>query len=776
MSDGKKTETNSLKLNKMMIRRTLFLFIVCGIVAFAVLAVRLYQLQISEHDYYAGRSISQQIRQTTITAGRGSIYDRNMKILAMSAEVETIYISPAEMKIYNEDPMLAARVLSDILGVDYNSIIEKTIDEKSWYKIIKTKVEKNVADQVREFIDEYNLIGVKIGPDSKRYYPYGSLASHLIGFVGEENYGLGGAELYYNSMLTGTDGRVVRVQNAAGTDMLFTEYEDYYAAEDGCDVVLTIDSTIQYYLEKHLIRATEDYGVQNGAACIAVNPKTGEILGMVSLDNFDLNNFQDVSEKTKELMENTLDDKTRGSLLTQAQQMQWRNKAISDTYEPGSTFKAITLAMALQEGLIGKDDFFYCGGFADVTGRDDPVNCWNTFGHGSQTLTQAVQHSCNLAFVNIGLRLTPMTFYKYAEAFGFFDSGSNPDLQLTGMTGIDLEGESGSIWWPQNVFCDRRNLSQLAAASFGQTFNVTPLQLITAVSACVNGGYLMKPYTVKEIIAPDGNTISRVDPTVIRQVISEETSALVCEMLEQVVCDKEEGTGKNAYVAGYRIGGKTGTTTKTTREIVSGEKEYIVSFFGAAPINDPQIVILVLLDNPSEEGIYVSGGQMGAPTVGKMMADILPYLGVDVKYTEEEVYEMDKTVPDLTGMSVSEAAAVLSARGLSLRTVGSGYTVTFQLPAAKQAVAKDSQIILYLDAEPSDQTEEMPDLTGLSYSIARQRMGYYGLFIQIDGGSVPSAGNVSVSSQNVEAGTEIEHGTVVRVVLKDTDPGMYGRY
>ncbi len=763
--------------NRMMLRRTLFLLSVCGIAAFIVLGGRLFYLQVIQHDRYESAAIEQQVRETTVTATRGTIYDTNMKILAMSASVDTIYISPAEILMYEEDVDLIADTLSEILGVDADSIREMAEDTSSWYKTVARKVEEDISNQVREFKNEYDLKGVKIEADTKRYYPYSSLAAHVIGYVGIDNYGLNGIELSMDDTLTGTDGRIVRAKNAAGTDMLFTNFEDYYDAVDGNDVVLTIDANVQYYLEKHLEQAVADYDVQNGAAGIVMDVNTGAIVAMASLGDFDLNNYQIVSEEAQAEIDAAETDEEKSSLLSAAQQLQWRNKAISDTYEPGSTFKIITLAMALEEGVVSKEDSFYCGGSVDVLGRTTPVNCWKTYGHGAQTLTQAVQHSCNVAFVNIGLKVGAETFYKYAEAFGFFESSTNDDAQLTGKTGIELAGESGSIWWSRNVFCDPSNYSQLAAASFGQTFNITPLQLITAISACANGGYLMQPYLVQEVLDADGNTVSATEPTVVRQVISEETSRTVCEILEQVVGDSVEGTGKNAYVAGYRIGGKTGTSEKVAQDAAGGPKEYIVSFVGIAPADDPQYAVLVLLDTPSNEtGIYISGGQMAAPTVGKIFADILPVLGVEAQYTEEEAANADKTVPNLDGLTVEEAAGRLTELGLSYRTVGTGTTVTNQLPRANIVVASGSEIILYADAEPSGDMVTVPDLTGLSYSIARQRLGFSDLYIRSSSGSGSSSNTVLVTDQSIAAGTEVEKGTVIEVTLVDNDTSNYGRY
>ena len=760
--------------NRMMLRRTLFLLSVCGAAAFVVLAARLYYLQIVRHDELEARAIAQQVRETTVSAPRGTIYDAKGEVLAMSAGVDTIYLSPAEIAQNNEDAGAIAAGLAEILGLDYDAVYAKTQNTRSWYEVVARKVEEDVATAVREFKEEGGYTGIKLEADTKRYYPNGSLAAHVIGFVGTDNTGLGGIEAKYDKALSGTNGYVMRSTTAAGTDMLYTSWEDYFDAVPGSDMVLTIDAGIQYYVEKHLAQAVEDYDIQNGAAAICMEVDTGAILAMASLGNFDLNDYQTISgEAMAEIDAAASSDAERAELIAAAQQLQWRNKAISDTYEPGSTFKIITLAMALEEGVVDMNSSFYCGGSTSVLGRNTPVRCWKSGGHGSQTLTQAVQHSCNVAFVNIGQRIGEERFYDYAEAFGFFERAGDSSAQLTGTTGIDLGGESGSIWWSEDVFCNPENLSQLAAASFGQTFNITPLQLITAVSACVNGGYLMQPYLVQSTTSPDG-TVTEHDGTPVRQVISEETSAKVRQILEQVVGDSTEGTGRNAYVAGYRIGGKTGTSTKTTEEI-AGNKEYIVSFIGFAPADDPQIALLVLLDNPSSEsGIYVSGGQMAAPVVGKMMADILPYLGLEPEYSDSELQTMDRAVPDVMGLSIAEAQSKLAESGLSCRVIGSGGAVTSQLPAANSVIASGSEVLLYADAAPAG-GGSVPNLNGMTYSQAREALAAMGLFIGSDS-SVTDADNQLVSGQDIRAGTSAKAGTVITVTLYENDEDLLGIY
>ena len=762
--------------SRQMLRRTLSLMAVCGIAAFLLLLGRLYQLQIIDHAYYEELAIQQQLREAATSPARGSIYDTNMNPLAVSASVDNIYLSPAEIDMYGEDRELIARGLSEILGLDYDDILEKTGRAGSWYVTVARKVEADTADQVRRFKTEYGLRGVRLETDTKRYYPNSSLACHLIGFVGIDNYGLEGIEAKYDSALAGSAGRTVRATNAFGTDLLFSPFEEYCPGEDGYDLVTTVDSTIQYYIEKHLKQAVEDYDIQNGAGAIAMDVNTGGILAMASIDGYDLNDFLAVSEEAQAMIDAAATPEEARALLSAAQARQWRNKALSDTYEPGSTFKIITLSMALEEGAVSLDDSFYCGGNVSVIGRTNPIRCWKDGGHGSQTLTQAVQHSCNVAFVNIGLRVGAENFYKYCEAFGFLNLTGDADESLTATTGIDLAGESGSIWWSQNTFCSPKNLSQLAAASFGQTFTITPLQLITAVSACVNGGRLMQPYVVRQMLNPDGSVAYEREPTLVRQVISEETSAKVRGILEQVVGDQNEGTGRNAAVAGYRIGGKTGTSEKVSLEAQTGEKQYIVSFIGFAPADDPQIAILIFLDTPSNaSGIYISGGQMAAPVVGNMMADILPYLGVKPESTGDEQPGMDVTVPDFTGLTRDNVSSAVSEAGLDFRSIGEGYTVTKQLPAAGVSIAAGSQIILYFDAEPSADRETVPELINMSYAQARDTLSYYGIYIQT-ASPVTDAGTQKVSTQSVKAGTEVGHGSVIEVTLISGDDSMLGRY
>lgn len=743
------------------IGRSFILLLICGVAAFLTLGWKLFDVQVRRHGELEAKAIEQQTRESVVKASRGTIYDVNGKALAVSATAETVYIDPYMLKLNGEDAASISSALSELLGEDREAILAKFANTEQRGLPVKRKIEGEEAAAVRQYISDNKLTSVYLSEDSKRYYPQSSLASSVIGFVGTDNYGLEGLEAKYDDYLTGTDGRVVRLKNVAGTDMLFSDYENYFDAENGCDIALTIDSTIQYYLEKHLKQATIDFGAEGGAAAIAMNPKTGEILGMASLGNYDLNAPFDVSDEITEALAGLEGEEYSAALLA-ARQRQWRNKAISDTYEPGSVFKIITLAMALEEGLVDESSTFDCGGeLHGVPGRTGaPYHCWKAEGHGNQTLSEAVQNSCNIAFIKIGLSIGAEKFYKYIEAFGFFDR-----------TGVDLSGESESIWWSPEVFTEPGNKTQLASASFGQTFNITPLQLITAVSAVVNGGNMYTPHIVKRVTDADGNIVKNAEPSPVRQVVSEETSAVVRKILENVV---SEGTGRNAYVKGYRVGGKTGTTTDTVKEAAEGVKEYKVSFCGAAPMDDPRLVVLVLLDNPSPSAGYISGGNMAAPVVGKIMSEALPYLGVIPQYTEEEAKQLDVSVPKLGGKTTDEAAAALDKAGLSCQTVGDGETVTDQLPAPNAAVSPGTKVIIYMGGKRPDEAEiTVPALVGLSYGEAKRALENAGLFIRSTGVSAAASG-ASVSVQSVPAGGMTAVGAVIEVTL--IDKSIQGQY
>ena len=753
----RRTRKKPIRKTRTTIRiRALILMILCGMAMFIVLGAKLYDIQIDKHDYYTAMALSQQVRSPRdISASRGTVYDTNGKVLAMSASVENVFISPLEIDVNNQNIGIIAENLSSILGVQSSFIYEKAAKTASQYQIIKNKVESEEAALVRTFIKENKVRGVYLEPSSKRYYPNESLACQIIGFTGVDGDGLEGVEQKYDSFLTGVGGRVTRLKNESGIDVMLSEYEDYYQASNGYDITLTLDSTMQYYVEKNLLRAIEEYNVKNGAMCIVINAKTGAILANANYPNFDPNEFLQLSEKELLRLAEIEDQEEYDREYYAALYKQWRNRALSDTYEPGSVFKILTLAMALEENVVTDESTFNCQGSMQILGRDTPLHCWNRYGHGWLSLNQAIQHSCNTAVVDLALRLGPQKFYKYIDSFGLFDK-----------TGLDSGAESNSIWWDESVFFDGNNYSQLASASFGQTFKVTPIQMVTALAAAVNGGYLMQPYLIESITDGDGNVIESSEPTVVRQVVSEETSAAVREILEDVV---DTGTGKNAQVRGYRIGGKTGTSENTEKIIGEGEKkEYIVSFAGFAPADDPEIVILLLMDTPGIEDVYISGGAMAAPVVGNILSDILPLcLGISPQYSEEEYLDISVDVPRLTTKSIDEASALLAEQGFECVIIGDGSTVTAQLPTPNAHVSSGTKVKLYAGEEPSrDISVTVPQLSGMTYNQAKEKLESLGLFIRTTG-VMKSDRKAEVSVQSISALTEIAYGSVIEVTLID---------
>ena len=736
---------NVRRANRIIQTRSFVLMILMGVVMFVLLFFRLFDLQITRHEELQGKAVNQQTRRTVVTANRGTIYDAGGNILAISSSAETIILSPLEIDNAvndTEDPVswtkesLAAG-LAEILGKDASAIRKRMDNVKSQYEVIQLRADEDTAAKVRSYVDENKIAGVHLVADTKRYYPYGSLAAQVIGFVGDENTGLYGLEAYYEKELEGQSGLVISSKDQAENDMLYT-YEQYFAAKNGSDLTLTLDTTIQYYLEKGIESMVDKFSAANGASGIVMDAKTGGILAMASYPNYDLNDFLTVSDQTlQERIE-------RGeSTVADMQLLQWRNKALNDTYEPGSTFKILTLSAALEEGVVDKTTTVNCGGSVNISGYT--IHCSNKNGHGLQTLVQSVGNSCNPAFINYGLRIGSEKFYEYMRSFGLMNT-----------TGIDLGGEAVGVFAADSSFTQL----DLACYAFGQNFTVTPLALIAAQAACVNGGYLHTPYLVERIADSDGNVTYRHDDTPVRQVISEQTSATVRECLEYVVAS---GTGKNGQVAGYRIGGKTGTADK------GQTGDVVVSFLCFAPADDPQVIMLITMDTPSRAtGTYVSGGNMVAPTASTVMAEILPYLGVEPSYSAEELLGMDTTVPNVIGMSVEEAKTKLKDRALSYKIVGDGETITDQTPAGGAIIPGKSSVILYAGEEKSTGKCVVPHLIGKTPSEANTTATAAGLLIRFSGTTGSESSSVRVLSQSIDEGTEVEAGTVITVQLGDT--------
>ena len=785
--------------NRVVRSRTTLLMVVLGVCTFLALFWKLYDLQINRHDEMWEKAVDQQTRSATVPASRGTIYDRNGYMLAVSATAEEVNISPKEIAAFVEnqkksieearekaaqkgetyeapelrDQSYIARGLSRILEVDQAKIEERMTKTNSMYENIRKKVEQTQADEVRRFIngeidEEGNevpesqrkkLQGVWMNPDSKRIYPYSSLGANVIGFVNAENKGGVGLEARYDSELEGTAGMTVAAKNAAGTELLYQGYEQIFDAENGDNLVLTLDINVQAALEKGIEAMAKKFDAENGATGIVMDVNNGAIVGMASYPNYDLNDYGTLyDDALKAKLEATLaaleaqrmtfssEEEYAAAVsnaASSAMQTQWRNKCIDSTYEPGSTFKPITLASALEEGVINMNSTFNCTGSVQV--GKWTIHCSKKGGHGHQTLEQAVGNSCNPAFINIGQRLGGETFYEYMRAFG-----------LTEPTGVDMIGEAKGIISKSSLVNDA---ASLASYAFGQTFNVTPLELIRAQAACVNGGYLYTPYIVEQVLDDEGNVLSQHDSTPIRQVVSEETSAKVRQCLEYVVA---QGTGKNGQVAGYRIGGKTGTADKT--ETRNTTKEIVVSFMCFAPADDPQYIMLLTMDTPSRTtGTYPSGGNMVAPTASQVMAEILPYLGIEPDYTAEELAGADAAVPNVVGKTAADAKTILESAGFACKTVGNGETVTDQTPAGGAIVPNNANIILYLGTEKSDAPCTVPNVVGKTAAQANQALTDAGLIMKVAGATSATSGNVFAITQDKEPGTELKAGSVVTV-------------
>ena len=741
-------------------RRTLVLMVVCGILSFALLGGQLFNLQILQHHELERRAIAQQVREVTVSAGRGTIFDTTGAVLAQSASVENVFISPNDIYFHEQDRTFIARNLALILDVEEEMILSRMADTDSHYQTIRTQIERDLANEVRAFVDGHNIRGVHLEPATRRYYPLERTASHILGFVGTEGTGLGfGVEGSYDSYLTGINGRIVRLKSARGHDMLRASYEDYFSAQPGDDLHLTIDVNIQRIMERHMNQAVQDFDLTGGGFALAMNPQTGAILGMVSLNDFNPNSHGRLTEDRMELLRTQFpdDEEALWAEVSRLLEESWRNKNVGYTYEPGSVFKLITLAIALEEGIITADSnrIFYCSGQMDVAGRTEPVNCHRRSGHGAQNLTEVIQNSCNPATVELAMDIGPDVFFQYLQAFGLFER-----------TGIDLNGEElGSLWSEDDwhSFIRYNNYSSLAAASFGQTFTLTPIRLVTMTSALVNGGYILEPHVVERVVARDGTVVRENAPTTRRQVISRETSEAVLLIMEEVVLG---GSGRNSAVEGFRIGGKTGTSTDTVLEAVTGETEYIVSFVSTAPIENPEIVILVALQAPGANNVtYVSGAMMAAPVTGRMLAEILPYLGLPSQVDTTE--RTNVQVPYVRRRPVEEARAELLAEGFLVRVEGEGGQVMDQLPAGGAVVVVGTEVILYLEEMRLEEQVTVPDVVGLPYQEARAAMEARGLYVRRSG--APESHNaVVVYSQSRQPTEVVRRGTVIEIALIDT--------
>ena len=769
--------------NRSLFRRTIFLMVTLGVVLFIPLIVQLYKLQITEHSYWDERAANQQRNDVAVSASRGTIYDREGRTMAMSATVYKLILSPRGVygSVKEEDYKTESEYrqalrdkremivdwLADTFDYDEEWLWARMENTGNAYVEVATELEEEDAEKVREFVQKNRLSEqLYLTPNSKRYYPYSSVASHVLGYMsknensGDNKVGAMGIEALYEDALSGERGRVVTSKNGHGMEMI-SGYEMYFDAQDGCNLTLTLDERIQAMLEQTMEEGIATYDVKNGAFGIVMEPKTGAILAMASTPDFDPNHYAAiVNEELAAELEAIAAEKGEDSdeytaARREARDKQWRNRALADAYEPGSVFKPITVAMALEEGYVTLNDRFYCGGSKVVVPGTNPVHCHKHTGHGDQTLTEAVENSCNVALMDIGLRMGPEIMWKYFNDFG-----------LRSSTGIDLVGEGTQVFWPEEQFKGPTGTMSVAISSFGQTMKVTPIQMITAFAAVINGGHLLEPYLVQSITDSDGGTVYYHETSEVRQVISETTSDTVRSILESVVAN---GSGHNASMAGYRIGGKTGTSEKRDEE---GD-DVICSFMGFAPADDPQVLVLLAYDSPrrsspgsnyTASGTYISGGNITAPMAGSLIASILDYMGVEKQYSEGELAGAEDTsMPRVIGSELTVAKGTLQNTGFNVRTVGTGSIVTGQLPSPGVSIPGGSTVVLYRDETVPEEQVETPNLMGVSPTKCKETLEEMGLFLRATGVADYNDPSVVAAGQSIDGGTMVSPGTVVEV-------------
>lgn len=727
-------------------QRTAILILLILVLGFGAAVLRLTYLTTVQSSELQESAVDLQLADTTVSAKRGTIYDANGNVLAESASVWQVVMSPVNFK-NDKQRQAAAKGLSEIFDLEYNDVLDDT-KQQSHYVVVKRRIESDEREKVLELIDtlkkDYSCSGViQLLDDYKRYYPKNSLASSVIGFTGSDDQGLEGIEYEYDSYLSGTPGRIITAQNARGTDMPF-RYEQNVESEDGNNVYLTIDETIQSICEKYMQKGVEDNNVLNKGVCIAMDVNTGAILAMVTTDGYDLNNPYELSAKDKKKIKST-SKKKQAEAESAALSNMWRNKAVADTYMPGSVFKMCVASAALEENLVNEKTSFTCTGSISVEG--ETIHCSNISGHGTQNFVEAISNSCNPAFIQIGQMLGAGKFRQYYQGFGFSDK-----------TGIDLPGEAEDSFWKEG----KMGGVDLAVASFGQNFTITPIQMITACAAVSNGGYVVQPHVVSKITDSKGNVIKTVDKKIKRQVISDDTSKKMNEYLEY---NTERQGAAAGYISGYKVAGKTGTTEKrgVTKVESSFSEDYISSFCGYAPADDPQIAMLVFFDTPDGDAYY--GSQVSSPVFINIMSEVLPYLDVKTSYTDEELGYVDASAGDYTGVSVDEAKTAVEADGFTATVKGNGSTVISQIPTVSSGLQKGGSIVLYTDSDSQSETVSVPSLIGLSPDEVNNVASAYGLNVSFSGATTSSG---TSSSQNIEAGTSVSPGTVITVSFADS--------
>lgn len=724
-------------------RAVLGLYIVL-ILFFVVLAGRLGYLTIIKGDEYRRLAEDQQYNDSVLSSLRGTIYDSEMNVLAQTASVWRIQINPS--KIEDEEEMgKVVDGLSTILELDAVKLREKIEKNKKYgYLIVKNEVEYKQMSAIIEYAKAKKIADIIFSePDTKRYYPDGTLASTVLGFTGTDGNGLYGLEYYYDTSLTGVDGKIFTLRDARSNE-LDSNNKIIYEAKNGENYVLTLNNEVQTVLRSACLTALQDNQADNVYG-IVMNTKTGGVLGMCNVPDYNSNDPFTISEKAQIEIDALETDEEKSTAYSNAQQMQWKNKAIADFYYPGSVYKVFLVAGAMEEGAIDENTSYTCHG--TITVGDRHVKDYNPIGHGVETPLTLLVNSCNTFSVYVGQRMGISLFYKYFEAFGF-----------TEKTGIDLPGEGAPVAGvtyhsPEISFTN----SNLVSVSFGQSNQVTPMQVAAAISAVGNGGKLMTPHIVSKTIDDSGNTIRETKPAVRRQVISESTAATVTSYMEEVV---KRGTGANAYVAGYHVAGKTGTSEKTG---ITDTKAYIASFAGFAPADDPEITVVIVIDNP--KGARYSGGDIAAPVAGEVFSRILPTMGIEPVYTEAELAKLSEPAPDMVGKTVGEAKAELSGTEHVVRVIGNGETVVSQSPEAGRTTPANGVIVLYTEDNSEKETALVPDFNGLTVSQANQMAVNRGFNIRISGSSF-STDSVVAYKQEYAEGTELELGSIITVYFK----------
>ncbi len=762
-----------IKLNKRSAWILAF-FALCGV----LLAVRLFYLQIINFEKYQTNTVNQYTKETVIKAKRGTIYDRNMKVLAISTTVERVFISPntipnqtvaayvesivQKKKDPEEQKELRTQLLSQFqntsitvaqdianelsshLGVEAAMVMEKAAKTHRADETIKKQVELEVTAKIKEMVSakRYSAF-IHFSEESKRYYPYGSLASHILGFTGTDGYGLTGVEAYYNTLLSGEDGKIVSAKDGKGNDMS-TKYESYVDAVDGSDLVLTVDWTCQSILEKYLTEALNDSQARNRVAGIIMDVNSGDVLAMSTKPDFDLNDpytLDAISSALLDAFEGTEEEKKeyRSKLLNEL----WKNKAVTELYEPGSTFKIITSAMVLEENLCTATESFRCTGYIRIPGLSQPIRCHKRVGHGVLNFEGALGNSCNPFFVTMSQRLGKEVFYKYYKAFGYNET-----------TEVDIYGETSNLFFNLDTYSS----VDAACASFGQNFKVTPISHLRAIASVANGGYLVTPHVLKSTLDTDGKVVESYGTETKRQVVSTKNCEIIWSYLEHSVSAKNGGN-RNAAVQGYKIAAKTGTSTKTEKSH-GEEKFYVSSCVAFAPADNPEVAVIFLVDEPV--GNYYAS-VVSSPYVAKIMAEVLPYLGIEPEYTEEQAAELATMIADYTGRSVAYASNQLQTKNIQVQVIGNGADVISQSPAAGSKVPAGGRVVLYTEAGLDDPNATVPNLIGLSASAANQALINAKLNIQINTGTLSSMEGATAVKQSIAAGEKVKPGTVIVV-------------